>query len=77
MSFFKKMWDKVSGNLDTLDELDSIDSPIPTASTFREMTPSVVQAEFPIPETAPSIATGSRITVNRPLRLTGMAAKSI
>ena len=76
MGFFKKVWDKVAGNLDKLDDLDTIDSPFPTASTFSEMTP-VVEAEFPIPETAPVVATGTAITVGRPLRFNGAARQCL
>jgi hypothetical protein len=40
---------------------------IPDASVFAAME-AVHEAEFPIPETAPVVATGSAIRVGRPLR---------
>jgi hypothetical protein len=70
MSFLKSIWERVSETVEGLNmKYGAPEIPgVPTAKDFAEMQ-SVEEAVYPIPETAPVVATGARITVGKPLQL--------
>lgn len=72
MGFLKDTWDVLKrstrGAQAILDDDDRTGlKAVPTAADFAAGSP-IQEAVFPLPETAPVVATGAAITVGRPLR---------